>query len=401
MSDIILRRLSWEQDAVRDQKEQRSAWLQQEANQLIDDLFAEIDPLAMTAAPKPSNRFDADLLDVSWMDAFTEDEWSEAGDGYPGINDDYPLTPPQHRQGLLWPRPEEKQAAATTAVPEAVRVGLKTAQLPWWKPALLALGGCCFAASVGVIAGQHFQVAQTKSVIAATTPATSAEVEEANRQFANYVDQALKRIEANGSLPTPLPTVGITPSASPSTLLTTTGTQLNQPGVPAIAPRAPGQTSTAAPATTTQPSQTQSSLGRIYVNPTQPPNLKTTDVPLPSNGATLAAVTPSTSVLPPVASAPATGFPNQLPALTPGVPPLSLASATPMQTPQNPQNKVIGILESGLQSTLMVENNGSYHNFRIGDAIGDQGWQLVQITQGKAVLQRGNELKTLNEGQFF
>jgi hypothetical protein len=291
MSDIILRRLSREQDAVRDQKEQRSAWLQQEANQLIDDLFAEIDPLAITAEPKSSNRFDADPLDVSWMDAFAEDEWSDERDGdYPGINDDYPLPPPQHRQGLLWPRPEEKQVAAATAVPEAVRVGVNTAQLPWWKPALLALGGCCFAASLGVIAGQHFQMAQTKSVIAATTPATRAEVEEANRQFANYVDQALKRIEANGSLPTPLPTVGMAAPGSPSALLTTTGAPFNQLGVPAIAPGAPALGTPAAntPAVNTptppQQPQIQGSLGKIYVNPTQPPNLKTTDVPLPSNG---------------------------------------------------------------------------------------------------------------------
>ena len=62
---------------------------------------------------------------------------------------------------------------------------------------------------------------------------------------------------------------------------------------------------------------------------------------------------------------------------------------------------MIGIVELGLQSTLMVSNNGSHLNFQVGDTVDDAGWKLVQISQGKAILQKGTEYKSLSEGQYF
>ncbi|NJN23619.1 MAG: hypothetical protein HC810_03490 [Acaryochloridaceae cyanobacterium RL_2_7] len=72
-----------------------------------------------------------------------------------------------------------------------------------------------------------------------------------------------------------------------------------------------------------------------------------------------------------------------------------------MSSPSNASHKVIGIIELGLQSTLMVSNHGSHLNFKVGDTVNENGWKLIQITDGKAVLQKGSEYKTLSEGQFF
>jgi hypothetical protein len=62
---------------------------------------------------------------------------------------------------------------------------------------------------------------------------------------------------------------------------------------------------------------------------------------------------------------------------------------------------VQGILDLGEQSAMLISRNGSSQNVRLGEALDATGWTFVRVEQGQAIIQRGNEVRSVNSGEQF
>ncbi|AHB87461.1 hypothetical protein NK55_00355 [Thermosynechococcus sp. NK55a] len=93
-------------------------------------------------------------------------------------------------------------------------------------------------------------------------------------------------------------------------------------------------------------------------------------------------------------SPPAVPLPN-LPTVTAPAP----APSPPPPAP--PQHTLVGILELGDRSVALFQSNGQTLRLSVGDTIGNDGWQLVQIQNQRAVLRRQGEVRSLTVGQSF
>jgi hypothetical protein len=201
--------------------------------------------------------------------------------------------------------------------------------------------------------------------VAATAPAAPASVDPDTVAFAKYLDQSLERLGQQ---------VASQPATNPNSAngaVPTVGT--NTPGQPierVYVPIYPGQAAPQAPSVP------------VAAAPTLPP--------------------------PPAARVPASVqsyLPNPTnPARRPSRRPTSMAAvstANPATTPAPVgNNTLIGVLELGDRSVAMVEVNGAAQRVGIGQTL-DSGWQLMQIVDQKAVLQREGEVRSLSVGQKF
>jgi Tfp pilus assembly protein PilP len=79
---------------------------------------------------------------------------------------------------------------------------------------------------------------------------------------------------------------------------------------------------------------------------------------------------------------------------------VAVSTANPATPAPVGNNTLIGVLELGDRSVAMVEVNGAAQRVGIGQTL-DSGWQLMQIADQKAVLQRGGEVRSLSVGQKF
>ncbi|BCX12644.1 MAG: hypothetical protein KatS3mg067_1582 [Thermosynechococcus sp.] len=95
-------------------------------------------------------------------------------------------------------------------------------------------------------------------------------------------------------------------------------------------------------------------------------------------------------------SPPAVTLPN-LPTVTAPTP---APTASP-PTPAPPQHTLVGILELGDRSMALFQSNGQTLRLSVGDTIGNDGWQLVQIQNQRVVLRRQGEVRSLTVGQSF
>ncbi|WKT81300.1 hypothetical protein QYC27_00375 [Thermosynechococcus sp. PP45] len=97
-------------------------------------------------------------------------------------------------------------------------------------------------------------------------------------------------------------------------------------------------------------------------------------------------------------SAPTVTLPN-LPTVTAPTP--AATPVPPAPTPAPPQHTLVGILELGDRSVALFQSNGQTLRLSVGDTIGNDGWQLVQIQNQRAVLRRQGEVRSLTVGQSF
>lgn len=99
-------------------------------------------------------------------------------------------------------------------------------------------------------------------------------------------------------------------------------------------------------------------------------------------------------------AAPTVTLPN-LPTVTAPTPATPPAPPPPAPTPAPPQHTLVGILELGDRSVALFQSNGQTLRLSVGDTIGNDGWQLVQIQNQRAVLRRQGEVRSLTVGQSF
>jgi hypothetical protein len=62
---------------------------------------------------------------------------------------------------------------------------------------------------------------------------------------------------------------------------------------------------------------------------------------------------------------------------------------------------LLGFLEDGDRSVALVQGNGTTQRVAVGQILDASGWQLVQISEGKAVVQKGGEVRSILAGQQF
>ncbi len=99
-------------------------------------------------------------------------------------------------------------------------------------------------------------------------------------------------------------------------------------------------------------------------------------------------------------TAPTVTLPN-LPTVTAPTPAATPVPPPPAPTPAPPQHTLVGILELGDRSVALFQSNGQTLRLSVGDTIGNEGWQLVQIQNQRAVLRRQGEVRSLTVGQSF
>jgi hypothetical protein len=91
-----------------------------------------------------------------------------------------------------------------------------------------------------------------------------------------------------------------------------------------------------------------------------------------------------------------------LPSLSPNSAPQPLPISKASGKSGQPAGITIqGILELGDQSALLLARNGSTQQVRIGEALDGSGWRLTRVENGRAVIQRGDETRSVEEGEKF
>ncbi|BAY52327.1 hypothetical protein NIES2134_100660 [Thermostichus vulcanus NIES-2134] len=164
----------------------------------------------------------------------------------------------------------------------------------------------------------------------------------------------------------------------------------------AVAPD-PGVTTTPSPADMAFAEYLQRSLQLLSqqaATPTpSPPAIASNSMPSPTASApTVERIYVPVYQAPPT---PTVTLPN-LPTVTPPEP-----TATPAPPPAPPQHTLVGILELGDRSVALFQSHGQTLRLSVGDTIGNDGWQLVQIQNQRAVLRRQGEVRSLTVGQSF
>jgi hypothetical protein len=115
-----------------------------------------------------------------------------------------------------------------------------------------------------------------------------------------------------------------------------------------------------------------------------------------------AVVIPVKTVPTQVAAAAIPGNPvQQLPTLTPDAAPTALPMGKPAAKAQPAGITIQGILDFGDQSALLLARNGSTQQVRVGEALDSSGWRLLRVENGRGIIQRGSDIRTVEEGEKF
>jgi hypothetical protein len=92
---------------------------------------------------------------------------------------------------------------------------------------------------------------------------------------------------------------------------------------------------------------------------------------------------------------------QQLPTLAPAAAPAALPMAKPSSKSQSSGITIQGIMQLGDQSVLLLSRNGSSQQVKIGDVLDSSGWRLLRVENGRGIIQRGEEIRSVGEGEKF
>ena len=189
-----------------------------------------------------------------------------------------------------------------------------------------------------------------------------------DQQFAEYAQRSLQIIDQRSQPPASALTINLPPSAGMPTV----------PVPPTLTP----PTSTATnPAGTGTPANPSIGLSRLYAPFYQPPQQPTA---LPT-GKSPFGVAPSVAPLPTSPGASSSGAVKApIPLSVPGV-----------------ARTLVGVIEMGDQSAILVEINGVAQRFKLGESIGSSGWTLVEVSKNQAIVRRNGEVRSVFTGQSF
>jgi hypothetical protein len=210
-----------------------------------------------------------------------------------------------------------------------------------------------------------------------------------DREFIAYLQQSLKTLDRNqveqahsrSQPPSQSPSQPIPPLSIASSPSLANG--LPPAKMPPMATRLiPNSSSSLSSGVSSSPAiaplQPPQPLTRILLPPPPP---KVAQIP----------ATPSTPANVPTLSAPAQSLPTAAPS----------SSLAPSSLPASFNHSLVGLLESGDQSTVLVSFNGITRRFAIGETLGSSGWQLVAVSNQRAMISRSGKTRYLEVGQGF
>ncbi|MDJ0509513.1 MAG: hypothetical protein QNJ64_09710 [Crocosphaera sp.] len=135
------------------------------------------------------------------------------------------------------------------------------------------------------------------------------------------------------------------------------------------------------------PSAPEKIIERIYI-PMYPPNPATSTSPAPNPPS------PPKNALPPAPS-----LPSPSPTNNTFAPPPEIGAN--YQPPTQTIHQLVGVLESGENSTAIFTFNGLSRRFEIGEVVGSSGGILMGVENQKAIIYYNGRTKYLEVGQGF
>jgi hypothetical protein len=211
----------------------------------------------------------------------------------------------------------------------------------------------------------------------AVTSGAGAVLSARDREFIAYLQQSLKTLDQN--------------RASRS--------QPNLPNPKAFAPYPSYPGANPSGATHPSPLATQLIPGEIRASSRSPRSVVPPQPPLPSEPLTRLLIPPPLPVNQnPVLSPPPRTNPVPPPPPSPLSPP---AQTSRSKSPAPTAHNLVGLLEAGDQSTVLVTFEGITRRFAIGESLGNSGWRLVSVNNQKATLSRQGITRSLEVGQDF
>lgn len=211
----------------------------------------------------------------------------------------------------------------------------------------------------------------------AVTSGAGAVLSARDREFIAYLQQSLKTLDQN--------------RASRS--------QPNLPNPKASAPYPSYPGANPSWATHPSPLATQLIPGEIRASSRSPRSVVPPQPPLPSEPLTRLLIPPPLPVTQnSVLSPPSRTNPVPPPPPSPLSPP---AQTSRSKSPAPTAHNLVGLLEAGDQSTVLVTFEGITRRFAIGESLGNSGWRLVSVNNQKATLSRQGITRSLEVGQDF
>jgi hypothetical protein len=205
----------------------------------------------------------------------------------------------------------------------------------------LFLGLAC--ASILMTAGlwvvSKFVLRPAMVPVAVASPAV--QINPADAQFAQYMQRALEVIGQQPTATAPQPSAAISSSLPPAEVNSAVSGQVAK------------------------------GVERIYIPVYKPQPAQT--------------VTPNSFSLPPQVAA---------------VAPIAPAPVKPLAAPAS-KYTLRGVMEMGDRSVALLDINGTSQRIAVGQPLGATGWQLVQVSDQKAVVQRKGEVRSITVGQQF
>ncbi|MBD2577414.1 hypothetical protein [Oscillatoria sp. FACHB-1406] len=242
-------------------------------------------------------------------------------------------------------------------------------------------------------------------------------VSEADAQFANYMLRSLNLIDSKvASLPTPNSSnSSVLPPAPGTAAANSAPRSLEYIPMP-LYPNVPGTAGSLLPssvleplppAAKSQPAQPPASTQKAAASPSKPtarPATSPSQTAQPSSQAATKPVSPA----PQAAAAPRSAATVALPSFPPSPPrvapvaPSATASLPPSPEPPLGKYSLVGLIVSSDGSSAALFNlNGVAQRVRAGEAIGDSGWTLYSAGNQSAVMRRNGEVREIYVGQKF
>jgi hypothetical protein len=309
-----------------------------EADQLMDDLFSDINTILEDGQQLPDSTKSPDYVSLESV-----------------------VVPPIH---LPTPPPVQQTASSSSNTPLSSQTTppTLTPRRKRLTPDKFLFGFACltFLGVVGWLISQNqlefFDTKFLEQRMERETPQLS----ESDAEFIEYMKRSLRAINRQVQVAQP-------PSEPPA-----------PPAPPTAATTPPGANS-----------QVPTVLERIYI-PVYPPDSPQTPTPSQS---------PVASPQPePALQIPAP--PPQPTARTvPSVPVSPPPPPQPEPAIPTPEHTLVGLLELGERSAALFNIEGVTQRVRVGEAIGSSGWTLVSIANQKAVIRRNGEVRSIFVGQ--
>lgn len=143
-----------------------------------------------------------------------------------------------------------------------------------------------------------------------------------------------------------------------------------------------------APSAVASPSPTV--VERVYVPVYPSAQLPTVPSPVAGSSPSPAGVTPNPSNRSTTKTETPAAVPSPIPSVT-TVPNIAAVTA----------HALVGVLELGDRSAALFEVNGTPQRVEIGEQIGTSGWSLVSISNQEAIVRRNGEVRSIYVGQKF